>query len=76
MLIKGEKKKARSKKRRTRIETLEIDLSLKNLCCEELDFEIGEEGLAIGGEDRGGDFPSSVGLLKLNEPLIRCYAVA
>ncbi|KAF7802016.1 uncharacterized protein G2W53_041127 [Senna tora] len=30
----------------------------------------------IGGKNGGGDLPSSVGLLELNEPLIGCDAVA
>jgi hypothetical protein len=53
------------------------DLAFENLSGEELEFEIGSERMtAIGGEDIGGDIPSGVSLLKLNEPLIGCDAVA
>lgn len=53
----------------------EKDLAFENLSGEEFEFKIG--GVAvIGGEDVGGDIPSSVSLLKLNEPLIRRDAVA
>lgn len=31
--------------------------------------------LVSGGEDRGYDLPSSVGLLKLNESLICCHSI-
>lgn len=53
------------------------NLAFENLRGEELDLEVGGEGeAAIGGEDGGGDIPGGVGLLELDEPLIRCDAVA
>ena len=53
------------------------NLAFENLRGEELDLEVGGEGeAAISGEDGGGDVPGGVGLLELDEPLIRCDAVA
>ncbi|KAK9177225.1 hypothetical protein WN944_029244 [Citrus x changshan-huyou] len=52
-----------------------VVMIMMNLSSEELELEIGEEGLFIRDESRGGDIPSGVGPLKLNEPLIRCHTV-
>ena len=57
-----------------------MDLPLKNLGGEELDFEIRKKGMMmtmmIGSEDGGDDIPRKVSMLELDEPLISSYAVA
>lgn len=50
-------------------------LAFENLGGEEFDFEAGEEIVAVeakvvGGENGGGDLPSGVVLLELDEPLV------
>ena len=75
----GERERERERERESR-EWRDWDLPLKNLGGEELDFEIGKKGvmmtMMIGSEDGGGDIPSKVGLLELDEPLISSHAVA
>lgn len=54
---------------------MSADLAFKNLGGEKLELEV--EGGAVGGEeDGGGDVPSGVGLLKLDQPLVGGYPVA
>lgn len=51
------------------------DLAFKNLGGEKLELEV--EGGAVGGEeDGGGNVPSGVGLLKLDQPLVGGHSVA
>lgn len=52
-----------------------LDLALEDLGGEELDLEIGGAEV-VGGEEGGGDLPDGVGLLELDEPLVRGHAVA
>lgn len=47
-----------------------LDLALEDLGGEELHLEIGGAEV-VGGEEGGGDLPDGVGLLELDEPLVR-----
>lgn len=51
------------------------DLSLENLGSKKLDLKVMSLG-RIHGQNRGGHFPSCIGVLKLHKPLVGCHSVA
>jgi hypothetical protein len=51
------------------------DLSLENLGSKKLDLKVMSLG-RIHGQNRGGHFPSCIGVLKLHKPLVGSHSVA